>query len=185
LKRQLHEAIKEQFGVDYEHRKHLIYYARKDCLDLAKTMHQKLPAEIRNFIYECICVEPNRPIPVGPYYHFRKYDQMLRVPPEKLYTVGVGPQLRWSDLHRRHVDPNSFAAHIGRVAGDDVEMGEAPETDASNDSADQAEECRHLDDRQLATPASMTTLSYSRMAESKKITARSHQLIWCFLGVTF
>jgi hypothetical protein len=34
--------------------------------------------ELRDLIYEYICVEPDRPIPVGPYYHFREYDQPLQ-----------------------------------------------------------------------------------------------------------
>jgi hypothetical protein len=43
-------------------------------------MHKKLPVELRDLVYESLCVEPDRPIPVGPYYHFRKYDKPLHDP---------------------------------------------------------------------------------------------------------
>jgi hypothetical protein len=43
-------------------------------------MHQKLPVELRDLVYEFLCVEPDRPIPVGPYYHFRKYDKPFHDP---------------------------------------------------------------------------------------------------------
>lgn len=43
-------------------------------------MHQKLPIELRELVYEFLCVEPDRPIPVGPYYHFRKYDRPFHDP---------------------------------------------------------------------------------------------------------
>jgi hypothetical protein len=148
LTHQLQEATKEQAVVNHEYRKHLIYYARKDCLQLAQAMHQKLPAEIRDFVYECLCVEPDQPIPVGPYYHFRKYDQPLHDPLEKLSNWG--PQIRWPDLSRRYVDPNSYAAHIGSVVTDDVEMGDAPETGAANDGVDQVKDSRELDGSRIA-----------------------------------
>ena len=32
-------------------------------------------------IYEYLCVDPDRPIPVGPYYHFRPYDRLYVYPP--------------------------------------------------------------------------------------------------------
>ncbi|OWY50857.1 hypothetical protein AALT_g4143 [Alternaria alternata] len=80
LQRELREATKEVRSADLIYRKHVLYYARKDCLQLATMMHQKLPVELRELIYELLCVEPDRPIPVGPYYHFRKYDRPLHDP---------------------------------------------------------------------------------------------------------
>jgi hypothetical protein len=36
-------------------------------------MHERLPLELRNVVYQYICIE-ERPIPIGPYFHFRKYE---------------------------------------------------------------------------------------------------------------
>lgn len=36
-------------------------------------MQKKLPTELREVVYQFLCIE-DRPIPVGPYYHFREYD---------------------------------------------------------------------------------------------------------------
>jgi hypothetical protein len=44
-------------------------------------MYQKLPVEVREMVYEYLCVDPDRPIPVGPYYHFRPYDKPYVYPP--------------------------------------------------------------------------------------------------------
>lgn len=51
----------------------LIRCARADCLQLTEMMRRKLPAELRDLVYHYLLVE-ERPIPVGPYYHFRKYN---------------------------------------------------------------------------------------------------------------
>jgi hypothetical protein len=52
----------------------LIRYARAECFSLTDTMYRKLPAELRNCVYQYLCVE-DQPIPVAPYYHSREYDQ--------------------------------------------------------------------------------------------------------------
>ncbi|KZM25691.1 hypothetical protein ST47_g3154 [Ascochyta rabiei] len=55
----------------------LMSSARSDCLSLSALMYKKLPREIRDVIYCYICLE-DRQIPIGPYYHFRKYDLLER-----------------------------------------------------------------------------------------------------------
>ncbi|CBX99290.1 predicted protein [Plenodomus lingam JN3] len=55
-------------------RESLIRYARADCLQLATMMLEKLPTEVRGLVYQHLCIE-DRPIPVGPHYHSRKYDR--------------------------------------------------------------------------------------------------------------
>jgi hypothetical protein len=52
----------------------LIRYARAECFQLTDTMYRKLPAELRNYVYQYLCVD-DQSIPVAPYYHSRKYDQ--------------------------------------------------------------------------------------------------------------
>jgi hypothetical protein len=89
-------------------------------------MHQSLPEELRELIYEYLCVEPDRPIPVGPYYHFRKYDKPLGNPTDDF--TGNGPRTMFVPP-RRPVDISSYAAHAGNNAVDDVEMGEASRTE--------------------------------------------------------
>jgi hypothetical protein len=132
LKRELEQATKDEAANRWEVRKYLIYYARRDCRQLVELMHKKLPAELREFVYEYLCVEPGRPIPVGPYYHFRKYDQPLRTPPaDPDYDQRPGLSLNtitWTSVeerrHRRHL--NSYAGHIAWAqTTEDVVMGEA------------------------------------------------------------
>lgn len=81
LRRDLAEAEKELRRFDTDYKKTLIYYARTDCLRLATMMYEKLPQELRELVYEYLCVDPDRPIPVGPYYHFRPYDRPYVYPP--------------------------------------------------------------------------------------------------------
>ncbi|KAF2849767.1 hypothetical protein T440DRAFT_469164 [Plenodomus tracheiphilus IPT5] len=57
-----------------EYRTCLIRYARADCLQLATMMLEKLPPELRELVYQFLCIE-DRPILVGPPYHSRKYDK--------------------------------------------------------------------------------------------------------------
>jgi hypothetical protein len=47
--------------------------AKNECLQLTNMMCLKLPAELREVVYQYLCVE-DQPIPVGPYYHFREYE---------------------------------------------------------------------------------------------------------------
>ncbi|KAF3052279.1 hypothetical protein E8E11_001364 [Didymella keratinophila] len=47
--------------------------ARSECLKLSRSMYNKLPKELRSFVYGYLCLEDRR-IPIGPYYHFRKYE---------------------------------------------------------------------------------------------------------------
>lgn len=75
LQRELAEAEKERRRFHTDCEKTLIYYARTDCLQLATMMYDKFPQELREMVYEYLCVDPDRPIPVGPYYHFRPYDR--------------------------------------------------------------------------------------------------------------
>lgn len=50
-----------------------IMKAKTECLELGRSMYNKLPKELRNLVYGYLCLEDRR-IPVGPYYHFRKYE---------------------------------------------------------------------------------------------------------------
>jgi len=55
-------------------------------------MQKRLPAELREVVYRFLCIE-DRPIPVGPYYHFREYNGPIRdhrlEPSAELLTDGV------------------------------------------------------------------------------------------------
>ncbi|KAG9195214.1 hypothetical protein G6011_00334 [Alternaria panax] len=124
LKRELQEATKEMCSADLVYRKHLLYYARKDCLQLATLMHRKLPIELRELVYEFLCVEPDRPIPVGPYYHFRKYDRPFHDPYLRI-SRSSRPHIGLTWPPRRAADPNSYAANASVGAGVDVEIREA------------------------------------------------------------
>jgi hypothetical protein len=131
LKRELEEATKDEAAGRWEVRKYLIYYAQTDCRQLAELMHKKLPAELREFVYEYLCVEPDRPIPVGPYYHFRQYDRPFRSPPPDPDYAGrslFAPFIRWAsvDERRRHRNLNSYAGHVARAQStEDIYMGKA------------------------------------------------------------
>ncbi|EMD62496.1 hypothetical protein COCSADRAFT_27986 [Bipolaris sorokiniana ND90Pr] len=81
-KRELAEAEEEAKGLKTDYLKAIIYYARADCLQLANMMYEKLPVEVREMVYEYLCVDADRPIPVGPYYHFRVYNKPYVYPPE-------------------------------------------------------------------------------------------------------
>ncbi|EOA87724.1 hypothetical protein ACJQWK_02243 [Exserohilum turcicum] len=81
LKRQLAQSEKEVLGLDSDYQTRLLCYARAACLELAHRMHQKLPAALRELVYEYLCLDPGRPIPAGPYYHFRSYHVPPVVPP--------------------------------------------------------------------------------------------------------
>lgn len=122
MQRELREATKEVRSADLIYRKHVLYYARKDCLQLATMMHQKLPVELRELIYELLCVEPDRPIPVGPYYHFRKYDRPLHDPRYRFVPTSRHPYVV-STWPLPRTDP-AYAPHIGVSANVDVEIGE-------------------------------------------------------------
>ncbi|OAG19382.1 hypothetical protein CC77DRAFT_1041454 [Alternaria alternata] len=122
LQRELREATKEVRSADLIYRKHVLYYARKDCLQLATMMHQKLPVELRELIYELLCVEPDRPIAVGPYYHFRKYDRPLHDPRYRFVPTSRHPYVV-STWPLPRTDP-AYAPHIGVSANVDVEIGE-------------------------------------------------------------
>ncbi|KAJ4320300.1 hypothetical protein N0V94_003477 [Neodidymelliopsis sp. IMI 364377] len=50
-----------------------MYSARSDCFSISTLMYKKLPKELRDVVYSYLCLEDRR-IPVGPYYHFRKYE---------------------------------------------------------------------------------------------------------------
>jgi hypothetical protein len=47
--------------------------AQAKCLQLSTLMYEMLPREIRDLVYNYLCLEDRR-VPVGPYYHFRKYE---------------------------------------------------------------------------------------------------------------
>jgi hypothetical protein len=157
LKRELREAKEEVRSTDDIYRQHLLYYARKDCLQLANMMHQKLPIELRELVYGFLCVEPDRPIPVGPYYHFRKYDQpfhdpQLRIPwPDDELLRSTWPPQRFAD-------PNSYAAYI-RAGGEvEVEIGDASGTQEHSDGSQHAEPFRLVDSNDTQMAPELTRL---------------------------
>jgi hypothetical protein len=47
--------------------------AQTQCLQLSTLMYERLPRELRDLVYDYLCLEDRR-VPVGPYYHFRKYE---------------------------------------------------------------------------------------------------------------
>lgn len=51
--------------------------ARSECLELSSSVYNKLPKELRDYVYAYLCLEDRR-IPVGPYYHFRKYEPLAK-----------------------------------------------------------------------------------------------------------
>ncbi|KAF1937370.1 hypothetical protein EJ02DRAFT_458804 [Clathrospora elynae] len=128
LKRQLQQAQNEEANINASYRKYLIYRARADCLQLATMMHEKLPAELRKLVYEYLCVEPDQPILVGPYYHTRKYDLPFRNPPMDTQP-SYGRRIRYHHVTHRRSDPKSYAGHVAGDTADDVDMGEASETE--------------------------------------------------------
>ncbi|KAF1924911.1 uncharacterized protein M421DRAFT_269021 [Didymella exigua CBS 183.55] len=50
--------------------------AQSECLEFSQLMYEKLPKELRDLVYSYICLE-DRQIPIGPYYHFRKYESSV------------------------------------------------------------------------------------------------------------
>ncbi|KAI2481479.1 hypothetical protein Ptr902_07274 [Pyrenophora tritici-repentis] len=105
LRHQLRRATNEAMQYQRECSKHAIYYSRSQCLHLANLMQQKLPAELRDMIYEFLVVE-DRPIYVGPYYHLRTYHghNLNPPPPDELSPeeelivrelVRNAPPIRW------------------------------------------------------------------------------------------
>lgn len=68
---------RSQLRRDAGHRKSILRLARAECLQLATAMQKRLPAELREVVYQFLCIE-DRPIPVGPYYHFREYHGPIR-----------------------------------------------------------------------------------------------------------
>ncbi|KAF3041945.1 hypothetical protein E8E12_008433 [Didymella heteroderae] len=59
-----------------EHIDAAIIEARSECLGFSKLMNNKLPKELRDLVYGHLCHEDRR-IPIGPYYHFRKYEPFV------------------------------------------------------------------------------------------------------------
>ncbi|KAF2629147.1 hypothetical protein BU25DRAFT_490233 [Macroventuria anomochaeta] len=51
--------------------------ARSECLSFSTLMYKKLPKELRDMVYSYLCLE-DRQIPIGPYYHFRKYESLKK-----------------------------------------------------------------------------------------------------------
>lgn len=47
--------------------------APAECFSLSTLMYKKLPKELRDMVYSYLCLE-DRQVPIGPYYHFRKYE---------------------------------------------------------------------------------------------------------------
>ena len=103
-------------------------------MECVRLMHEKLPLELREMVYEHLCVEPDRPIPVGPYYHFRTYDQpfchrpLPRDDASRPYKHIISPLPHGTPAP---FDPNSYTANDHTDATGDVTMEEASETDST------------------------------------------------------
>ncbi|KAI4666212.1 uncharacterized protein J4E88_010507 [Alternaria novae-zelandiae] len=121
-KLELEQTNKAARANDVVYQKYLRYYAMKDCLRLVNLMHQKLPVELRDLVYEFLCVEPDRPIPVGPYYHFRRYDKPFHDPLRRQHYDGfVGPTASF----RGAAPPAPYRAITGNNPDVDVKTGKA------------------------------------------------------------
>jgi hypothetical protein len=72
LRQEYDEAFKDESTTNFRLYEALDHRARHEGLQLAKLMCGKLPMELRNLVYQFLCIE-DQPIPVGPYYHFRRY----------------------------------------------------------------------------------------------------------------
>ncbi|RAR13377.1 hypothetical protein DDE83_003241 [Stemphylium lycopersici] len=132
LELELAQARAEKSRLNQDFNKWIAYYARGECMEYVKVMHQKLPLELREMVYERLCVEPDRPIPVGPYYHFRRYDQPLRhrpLPNRDTFRPRINsPQPYGTPAP---VDPNSYTADADTDATGHVTMEDAAETDGT------------------------------------------------------
>ncbi|KAF2818448.1 hypothetical protein CC86DRAFT_375805 [Ophiobolus disseminans] len=71
-------------------------FAKKECLQLTDLMYRKLPAELRDAVYQYLCIE-DQTMYVGPYYHFRPY--------ECKPTVKVDLEAEWRQVDY-HVNPH-------------------------------------------------------------------------------
>ena len=124
-------------------------------------MQQKLPAELRDLIYELLVVE-DRPIPVGPYYHYRPYDQPIHDPsdqePETNLPSSPGPwavvkQRRRSEISDDYIEDGSETedANSGLEQADSLVSPEITERirmlDLSWDN-----ECTDIDDEKITLP---------------------------------
>jgi hypothetical protein len=152
LKRELDQATKDEAASRWEVEKYIVFYARSDCRQLVGMMQKKLPTELREFVYGYLCVEPDRPIPVGPYYHFRKYDQPFRNFPSEYHPSpwgGFGPRITWASLEesRRRRNHNSYA---GRVAAAQM-VGDTETGKASDIRPDEATDSQDTDGKDATT----------------------------------
>ncbi|KAJ4989629.1 hypothetical protein SVAN01_04846 [Stagonosporopsis vannaccii] len=50
--------------------------AQAERLSFSHLMYKKLPKELRDLVYSFFCLE-DRQIPIGPYYHYRKYEPRM------------------------------------------------------------------------------------------------------------
>ncbi|KAJ4364523.1 hypothetical protein N0V83_009118 [Neocucurbitaria cava] len=100
LQQELETAVQEEATVNASYRKHLIRCARADCLQLTKMMHERLPRELRDLVYQYLLVD-ERPILAGPYYHFRKYDPHTR---QNSLHVGLPRSFDAHDIPRNAID---------------------------------------------------------------------------------
>ncbi|KAF1850528.1 uncharacterized protein K460DRAFT_412221 [Cucurbitaria berberidis CBS 394.84] len=110
LQHELEKATQEESAVNATYRKHLIRCARADCLQFTKLMRGKLPTELQDLVYQYLLIE-ERPIPVGPYYHFRKYDGLLNPRP-----TGILGNIRFDDF----VDPTPNTGITSRDTRDNT-----------------------------------------------------------------
>jgi hypothetical protein len=72
LRQEYGEAFKDESTTNFRLYEALDHRARHEGLQLAELMCSKLPMELRNLVYQFLCID-DQPIPVGPYYHFRRY----------------------------------------------------------------------------------------------------------------
>ena len=102
-------------------------------------MQRKLPTELRACVYEHLCIE-DRPIPVGAYYHFRKYDKPFDGQPvlrSDRSRESCSEDANISNTHADHAY-GSTANNLG--TGDESEVKEDETTDHySPENSDEAD----------------------------------------------
>lgn len=93
-------------------------------------MQQKLPAELRDLIYEYLVVEDG-PIPVGPFYHHRPYNQTNHDPPDEEPDGHAlrdpGPFVTLASIleRRRRENPDEYMEDASETEEADGDFGKA------------------------------------------------------------
>jgi hypothetical protein len=74
LRHEYEQALKDEHSISSCIEDDLKYHGMSECLSITSMMCHKLPLELRQLIYQFLCVE-DQLIPIGPYYHYRPYNR--------------------------------------------------------------------------------------------------------------